>query len=176
MNPVSAVLILTFITICSCSSVPHGSLVFIDTALPGCSTQEVVRTTTCICFVTSSFLFPTSQPFRDRCELATHTTIANSQSACDPFVVDNGTNYDFAAILDTVIVAMKCFGGNTEVPRPLLITLQEKFSTLNKATKIFVVLKEVFRTFPSSTPTPMLFRVFVGRNRSGSLPETKLMK
>lgn len=111
MNIISVSFLLVILVGCAAQDpVPNRPSVFIQTQKEGCSFLGVRSLTRCACFV---FLFvsPPDVDIRERCRGATGVDVDKAQTFCDPFLIENETNYNFSAIIESVNdTKERCFG------------------------------------------------------------------
>lgn len=146
-----SVLALFFVTSTSATPDLHPSL-FIHPK-SGCSLQEIIDSTKCICFVTSLLIVPTDPDIRDRCEMVTGTPVEESQAACDPFLIDNDTNYDFPAILASATTTKECFFGSLKYILFYILFYLKKFPLLFQKLQLFVLLESLCELIEAETGT-----------------------
>ena len=123
----------------------------------GCSPQQVLRIISCGCFITL-FEAPTNREVREQCRSTTGTAVSNSQSACDSFLIENNTNFDFPAIIRSLNdVKNRCFAGAI-LPSSLSSAANDPAPT--KLEQLFALNNQLCELFaqPSSSDVPNLSR------------------
>lgn len=160
MKFIIAILMFAFAAVCAAQDRP---VVGILAAEDGCAPQDVQRDIICGCFITL-FGAPTNAAVRDRCSVVTGTPVRESQSACDAFLIENNTNYDFEGILTRLDdIKTRCFGGEFVQARNLLADLAINFAILNNAEQLFILVNQICELFgrPTVSDIPSLAR-FLG--------------
>lgn len=159
MKFITAILILALAAVCAAQ--PDRPQIAILAAEEGCAPQDVQRDIICGCFITL-FGAPTNRAVRDRCEEVTGSPVRNSQSACDAFLIENNTNYDFQAILDRLgDIKERCFGGDITFARNLLADIAINFAILQNAEQLFILVNQICELFglPTVSDIPSLARL-----------------
>ena len=106
MNFITLILVLCILVGCSAQGNPSAVVLATE---EGCSPQQVVRIISCGCFI-MPFASPVSETIHEQCQIATGNAVKYSQFACDSFLTENGTNYDFQRIVKSVFkVKDRCF-------------------------------------------------------------------
>lgn len=137
----------TIVSMCSAQDTePVRPNIGILPAEEGCAPIDVLNITKCGCFITL-FGDPVNREIRDECRNVTGTAVADSQAACDPFLIEYNTTYNFSGIIDTVNdVKTRCFGdaftrsdllANIQISLFVLTRAEQFFDLLNRLSDIF---------------------------------------
>ena len=155
-------LALFLVTICSAEpSEIGGPFLTILESEDGCKSGQLLRTLSCGCFVTQ-FAAPTDAVIQERCVVVTGITTAESASACQPFLIENDTNYDFAGIFDSVVnVYNRCFAGSISVGKGNDPRLPQNFPFLRRTEQLYVLSAGLVRIFgiPTISVPPLTDRM-----------------
>ena len=160
MKFITAILILALAAVCAAQ--PVRPEIGILAAVEGCSPVEVRDNIQCGCFITL-FGAPTNAKIRGECAETIGVPVRESQTACDDFLIDDGTNYDFPAILAKLqFVKNTCFGGELTIARAGSIA--ENFEILSNARALFELLNKVCAALdqPTVSDVPHPDRMIAG--------------
>lgn len=154
----------TLVAICfaQAQDTPADPQVELLETIDGCALEDVLQTVSCGCFI-SLFEDPSNREIRRECKSVTGNSVRNSQSACAPFLIEDGTNYDFQGIMDSVMnVGTRCFSTDSSVAQNNVV--QSRRISFRMALKILKLIWALIKIFSPSTASrvpilPNLYRV-----------------
>ena len=168
MKFITAILTLALAAVCAAQ--PDRPPIGILAAVEGCSPMDVLERISCGCF-TTLFGAPTDAKLRAMCRTVTGTAVRASQATCDDFLIDNGSNYDFDGILDSLeFVKNRCFGGDLTFARNL-DDIIANFEILMNAEQLFILVNKLCEAFgrPTVSDIPHPDRMIAGANLKTTL-------
>lgn len=143
------IIFLIFVVACSAQNSGNmNSTEGILTSVQGCSLDEIGNIVSCACFA-NALVDPNNENIQN-CEDVTGSNPISLKSACEPYLIDNDQDYDFAGIITSIeYTKNQCFDSSV-----YSAVVRQQLKTSSRIAPIFghgvvIVLKILLCTAPN---------------------------